>query len=78
MHDGNYVININGHKISLFYDGIKQNKSSFVNYLKVIIFSVVLNILSVFIKAIVAALRMSRSKECIWNLWITGSLFSFE
>jgi hypothetical protein len=74
----NHVININGHKSSLFYDGVKQNKPISVNYLKIIIFDVVLNVLSVFIKAIVAALRMSRCTECMWNLWITGFLFSCE
>jgi hypothetical protein len=70
-------INKNRHKSSLFYDGINQNKPSSVKYLKEIIFSVALNTLSVFIKVIVAALRMSRYKECIWNLCITGFLYSF-
>jgi len=45
--------------------------------LKIIIFNVVLNILSVFIKAIVAALSMSRCTECMWNLCITSFLFYF-
>jgi hypothetical protein len=71
----NYVINKNRHKNSLFCDGINQNIPSFVNYLKQIIFNVVLNTLSVFIKTIVAALRMSRYKGCIWNLCVTGFLF---
>ena len=54
---------MNGHKTSLFYDGINQNKPSYVNYLKIIIFNIVLNIFSVFIVAIVAALRMSRCRN---------------
>jgi hypothetical protein len=49
----------------LFYDGVNQTKPSSVHDLKKIIFSVVLNILTVFIKAVVAALRMSRCKECM-------------
>ena len=60
----------------MFYDGINKNKPCSVNYLKDIIFSAVLNIHSVFIKVIVAALRTSRYKECIWNLCITGFIFS--
>ena len=33
-HNGNCVINTNGHKSSLFYDGIKQNKTSSVKHLE--------------------------------------------
>ena len=78
-HNGNCVINTNGHKSSLFYDGIKQNKTSSVKHLeKKHIFTFILNILIMFMKATVAALRMSRCTDCMWNLCITGFLFPCE
>ena len=76
-YNTNCVINIDGHNSSLFCDGINQYETTSVNCLKKIIFSVVLNILSVFTKAMVAALSMSQYKERMWNLCNKGFLYSF-
>ena len=76
-YNRNCVIYINGHNSSLLCDGINQYETTSVNCLKKIIFIVVINILSVFTKAMVAALSMSQYKERMWNLCNTGFLYSF-